>query len=429
VRRRAFTQLLVAGVVVAAIGLPASPAVGVTPPSFVWPVTGHTASFVGHRSHPVTGEWKLHAGHDVAAPAGTPVFASASGQVTAITTGPSCGTKVVISHGDGYTSVYLHVSGVRVGVGQAVSRGQQVASVVPTSAINRGATCSTGDHLHFEIRRSGTVVDWDNRVSCGSGRVTARTPLPLALGAPAPPFHLCPLDRPSLGDWDDDGADEPAVHATGGAWRLRRSSGVSSSLLRTLPYGREAGDVGVVGDWDGDGVDDLGVFRVGGEWHLRSSSGATGTTRRVVRYGVEVGDRPVVGDWDGDGDDDLGIFRTGGGWHLRSSSAAGGVTARVVRYGVRTGDQPVVGDWDGDGLDDLGILRVGGEWHLRSSGGVIGTTVARFAYGRELYDVPVAGDWSGAGRDLPGIYRGGTWHLRSGTGPTATTARTFTFGQ
>lgn len=95
----------------------------------------------------------FHKGIDYAAPAGTPVYASAAGKV--IYSGYNSGgygKLVIIEHSNGYQTYYAHNSSLYVNVGETVSQGERIAGVGSTGD-------STGNHLHFEIRRNGTPVN------------------------------------------------------------------------------------------------------------------------------------------------------------------------------------------------------------------------------------------------------------------------------
>ncbi|WP_054743762.1 M23 family metallopeptidase [Cellulosilyticum ruminicola] len=95
----------------------------------------------------------FHYGLDFAAPAGTPIYASASGRV--IYSGYNqggYGKLIIIDHGNGYQTYYAHCSSLYVNVGESVSQGQNIAGVGTTGD-------STGNHLHFEVRIGGTPVN------------------------------------------------------------------------------------------------------------------------------------------------------------------------------------------------------------------------------------------------------------------------------
>ncbi|MBR1402827.1 MAG: M23 family metallopeptidase [Treponema sp.] len=107
----------------------------------------------GYRTSPITGDWKLHAGIDLAAPIGTEVFACKSGTVSAVEQNhPLYGKYIDIRHNGNTTSRYAHLSKTLVTKGQTVSTGQTIGLVGTTGA-------STGPHLHFEVRENGTPTD------------------------------------------------------------------------------------------------------------------------------------------------------------------------------------------------------------------------------------------------------------------------------
>jgi len=112
------------------------------------PVPGPITSGFGYRFHPVLKYSRLHAGVDFRAPTGTPVRAAQSGTVLIAGWKGGYGNTVVISHGNGLTTLYGHNSRLAVKAGQYVSRGQIIAYAGSTGL-------STGPHLHFEVRVNG----------------------------------------------------------------------------------------------------------------------------------------------------------------------------------------------------------------------------------------------------------------------------------
>jgi murein DD-endopeptidase len=111
-----------------------------------------SSSFDTRRRHPVTGRVAPHNGTDFAMPVGTPIVAPADGVVTRVDYGPYNGRFIVLSHGQGYSTVYLHLQRALVQQGQRIERGQRIAL-----SGNTGRT--TGPHLHYELHVNGRPVD------------------------------------------------------------------------------------------------------------------------------------------------------------------------------------------------------------------------------------------------------------------------------
>ena len=112
----------------------------------------YISSPFGEREAPTAGASTYHQGIDLAAPEGTPIRAVRSGTVTAARYGSSGGYQVVINHGDGFSSAYLHMTHYIVGAGQKVTQGQVIGYVGSTGI-------STGNHLHLEILYNGKRVN------------------------------------------------------------------------------------------------------------------------------------------------------------------------------------------------------------------------------------------------------------------------------
>lgn len=121
---------------------------------FVSPLPGgaYVTCAYGWRIHPIWGDQRFHSGVDLAASQGTPIYAIAAGTVTTATYGDANGYYVSISHGNGYGSVYCHMTNYIVSVGDSVSQGQVIGYVGSTG-------WSTGPHLHFEIHVNGSAVN------------------------------------------------------------------------------------------------------------------------------------------------------------------------------------------------------------------------------------------------------------------------------
>ena len=122
---------------------------------YLWPVPGYTnlSSLFAGRIDPFTKRKATHTGIDVPAPKGTKVLAAKSGVViTSDYNRGGYGNYVVVSHGNGNTTLYAHLSSRSVKEGDTVKQGQTVGLVGTTGR-------STGNHLHYEIRVNGTRID------------------------------------------------------------------------------------------------------------------------------------------------------------------------------------------------------------------------------------------------------------------------------
>jgi hypothetical protein len=98
----------------------------------------------GWRTDPITGNPKFHAGIDIAAPQGAPVYAPQAGMVVFSGNYGGYGNVVVLSHGNSLYTVYGHNSKLMVQPGDTIYRGQLISLVGSTGR-------STGPHLHFEV--------------------------------------------------------------------------------------------------------------------------------------------------------------------------------------------------------------------------------------------------------------------------------------
>ncbi len=122
--------------------------------AFLWPTNSWyiTSQFSPNRVNPVTGVLRPHTGTDVGASQGAPVWAAKSGKVILAEYNGGYGNCVIISHGNGVTTLYGHMSAILVSVGSSVEQGQQIGRVGSTGN-------STGPHLHFEVLIDGNPVN------------------------------------------------------------------------------------------------------------------------------------------------------------------------------------------------------------------------------------------------------------------------------
>lgn len=122
--------------------------------AFSWPVPSCTylTSRFGLRIHPVYGTQKSHTGIDIGAASGATIVAADGGTVTMAGVNGGYGNCVMIDHGNGYKTLYGHMSSIAVTNGQTVSKGDTVGYVGSTGV-------STGPHCHFEVWSGGSRID------------------------------------------------------------------------------------------------------------------------------------------------------------------------------------------------------------------------------------------------------------------------------
>ncbi len=118
----------------------------------IWPVEGRVASSFGERVDPFNGEGAFHSGIDIDAPYGTPVRASADGEVLAAAMVSGYGREVLLNHGHDLETLYGHLSAFAVVPGQHVTRGQVIGYIGQSGR-------ATGPHLHYEVRVHNVPVN------------------------------------------------------------------------------------------------------------------------------------------------------------------------------------------------------------------------------------------------------------------------------
>jgi len=128
--------------------------------AFKFPLASYTriSDDYGMRMHPTLHIEKFHNGVDFAAPAGTAIYAAYDGKVVASAYSSSMGNYVMIDHGDSLYTIYMHASALYVSRGDIVVKGETIAAVGSTGR-------STGNHLHFGVRKNGEYVSPWNYLS------------------------------------------------------------------------------------------------------------------------------------------------------------------------------------------------------------------------------------------------------------------------
>ncbi len=120
---------------------------------FTWPCPNYTriSDDYGMRVHPTLGIQKMHNGVDLAAPSGSSILAAYNGTVVAAEYNSTMGNYIMINHGGGLYTIYMHCSALYVSKGQDVTSGTKIGAVGSTGR-------STGPHLHFGVRLNGNYV-------------------------------------------------------------------------------------------------------------------------------------------------------------------------------------------------------------------------------------------------------------------------------
>lgn len=118
----------------------------------IYPSFGRISDGWGMRIHPISRRLEFHHGIDIANKEGTAVYATAAGRVIKADYDRGFGKKVVIDHGNGYSTLYAHLDVQRAKVGEEVEKGQIIGLMGKTGI-------STGAHLHYEVHFKGQKLN------------------------------------------------------------------------------------------------------------------------------------------------------------------------------------------------------------------------------------------------------------------------------
>lgn len=367
--------------------------------------TGSTRS--SHSPSTLSIDWNRPYDH------GDPVVASAAGTVSTADSydNSGYGRWVKIAHAHNESTIYAHLSSLKVSRGQSVAAGQVIGYVGSTGN-------SSGAHLHYEQRDGSSVI---RPYFSGSAFQFGTTQVSQNCGSKPEE----PVQTPT--DTNVPLADDLVLGAEADLTVFRRLEAGTFTIRR--PEQRNSfqrfglgSDTPLLGDWDGNGRSNVGVYRPStGTFLLR-----LGKNTRSIDFGQST-DRPVVGDWDGNGTWEVGVRR--GTTFLKRMDDGKVWTAELGD----ADDVPVTGDWNGDGLTDLAVydaatstfrLRIlDADWNVRVHARQFGAPGS----------VPVAGDWDGNGRTELGVWdpNSSTFHLRRTNYATSNkyTTETIQFGR
>ncbi|MDR2019669.1 MAG: M23 family metallopeptidase [Treponema sp.] len=119
---------------------------------FIYPIRGRLTSPFGWRRDPFTGERRYHAAVDLAASTGTPIKAAMDGRVSMVGVNSVYGKYIILTHSNGYQTLYGHMSVTSVRQGAYVNQGAKIGEVGSTGY-------STGPHLHFAVYKNGRALN------------------------------------------------------------------------------------------------------------------------------------------------------------------------------------------------------------------------------------------------------------------------------
>ncbi|GHV50495.1 hypothetical protein AGMMS49579_04170 [Spirochaetia bacterium] len=119
---------------------------------FIYPIKGRLTSPFGWRDDPISGVRRHHAALDLAAAMGTPVKAAMDGKVAAVGFNATYGNYIILSHANGFQTMYAHLSLTSVKQGTNILQGSKLGEVGSTGY-------STGPHLHFAVYKNGRAVN------------------------------------------------------------------------------------------------------------------------------------------------------------------------------------------------------------------------------------------------------------------------------
>ena len=120
------------------------------------PYPGSVTSTFGHRENPFgDGNIETHKGLDISGPMGAAVRAMAKGEVSFAGSNGGFGNCIILKHGNGFETLYGHLSKIAVHIGEQIDIGQQIGNIGSTGR-------STGPHLHYEVHHNGQKINPEN---------------------------------------------------------------------------------------------------------------------------------------------------------------------------------------------------------------------------------------------------------------------------
>ncbi|WP_155371694.1 peptidoglycan DD-metalloendopeptidase family protein [Catellatospora vulcania] len=373
---RAFSGVCVA--LVAMLPFGAGPARAAGPmPAFQLPFpcgeTWRLATYSGHDDYDIDMTWTGGGSN------GRAILASAAGTVAFAGWGSGGGNYVIIDHGGGWRSTYMHmIEAPMVGSGQSVARGQQIGRVGSTGN-------STGPHLHYEVTRDGGKTEaYFNGSPSGITSDGSASTGPIYVNGPVSPARNVTSNNCGGGsarhdhvsDFSGDGAaDVLGVDSAGALWYYPNNGQALSARVQ-IGNGWGTFKHVMAADWSGDGAADvLGVDATGKLWYY-PHDGAGLSTPVQIGNGWGTFKHVMAADYSGDGKADvLGVDASGLLWYYPHNGS--GLSAPVqIGNGWGTFLQVTAADYSGDGAADvLGVDATGKLWYYPHNGAGLSTPV------------------------------------------------------
>ncbi|NUO57760.1 MAG: VCBS repeat domain-containing M23 family metallopeptidase [Hamadaea sp.] len=413
--------LLAAVLVVSASALPAPVSAAGTRPLFQLPFPCGDRWLMD--TYPGHGDYKIDMTHSSGNSLGRAILASASGTVSFAGWGDSGGWWVMIDHGGGWQTQYLHMQyAPSVSQGQWVARGQRIGYVGSTGD-------STGPHLHYVQYRDGARTEaYFNGVPSGMTTDYSAARYITSYNGCSQPGEVS--------DFNGDGrADVIGVDSGGDMLFYPNNGGVFGA---TVQIGQGWGTFRQVmaADFSGDGhADILGVDSGGYFWYYPNNGNAISTTtRRQLGQGWGTFKFVMAADFSGDGHADiLGVDSSGDLWYYPNNGNAISTTTRVqLGQGWGTFKHVFAADFSGDGQSDvLGVDSGGYLWYYPKNGTTISTsTRVQLGQGWGTFKHVFASDFSGDGHaDILGVDSGGYLRYYPNNGNAISSATSKQIGQ
>ncbi|WP_345561789.1 FG-GAP-like repeat-containing protein [Nonomuraea rosea] len=323
---------------------------------------------------PCDQKWRLNTWDSTHAPAldmvrepqsgteGSQVVAPAAGRVNKSSYHSNAGNMIQIDHGGGHFTTYLHLQSRSVGVGDRVTRGQNIGRVGHT-----GPTSNGSPHLHYE---QGYDANGDGSASWGfegAERVTARFGGKAYGPAPGGEWRnvesLNGCKKPSLfgADFNSDGIGDIFSEATGtlNVWNGKGANNFTSRI--EIGANWEQYSKPIAGDFNSDGISDLMAVKDGTlhVWNGKGGNDFAGAIALGPGWTPYAGTLMSLGDINGDGYTDIGAIANDH-LHVWNGKGANNFSSRI-ELGANWGQysRPIGGDFNSDGIGDIAAVKDG----------------------------------------------------------------------